>query len=258
MIWTSLDIPERKLQKPAARPRTTIAMRSKTRSMKMVPKVLLSCHPGIDAQQVAAVDIAHLGRHDAVDQPADEHHLGRVLDLERVPGAPDEDRPALAPDGEADVVDAHGRQQPPWVGVQDEHGSWSRWKPGSAAASSSSTSSGTTMETIARGSRSRFESGHGALLDVLVDARVVVLLGGRDLLAGDAPTGRDAPSAGTWRRASTSLHRFRGGLGGGCLGRPAGAARAGPPAGWGPSRQHRGARGSGHTGHDTAIAADAL
>ena len=113
------------------------------------------------------------------------------------------------------------------------------------------------METIARGFAQPPGERHGALLDVLVDARVVALFGGRDLLAGDARQigmrhllehGRVAGG----RSCTCSIGR----------GSEAGATGAGVssgPAGWqGPSRQHRGARGSGHTRHDTVIAPEAL
>ena len=84
---TSGDMPERKLQKPAARPSSTIAKRSKTRSMKIVPKARLSGHAVIDLDEIGAVDVAQLGRHETVDQPADEDDLGRVAQLIVTAGA---------------------------------------------------------------------------------------------------------------------------------------------------------------------------
>ena len=37
----------------------------------------------VEREQVGAVDVAQLGRHEAVDQPADEDDLGRVADPDR-------------------------------------------------------------------------------------------------------------------------------------------------------------------------------
>ena len=88
-------------------------------------------HARVDAQQVAAVDITQLGRHHAVDQPADEDHLGGVLDRERVAHAPDEHRPAPATDGEAHVVDG---QRPPAATTGWRSGSGPAAGPGGSPA----------------------------------------------------------------------------------------------------------------------------
>ena len=59
----------------------------------------------VDLEQVGPVDVAELGRHEAVDEPADEDDLGRVADLEPEAGPAEEDRPAQAAQREAEVED---------------------------------------------------------------------------------------------------------------------------------------------------------
>ncbi len=93
-IWTSVGSRPRKLMKPAARPSTTIANRSRTRSMKIGPEGPADRHAGIQLEQVGPVDVAQLGRHEAVHEPRQEDDLGRVLGLERVAGGPDQERPS--------------------------------------------------------------------------------------------------------------------------------------------------------------------
>ena len=97
--------PSRKLQKPAARPRMAIAKRSRMRSMKTVPNVRLSETVAVDLEQVGAVDVAELGRHEAVDEPREEDDLGRVADADREARAAQQERPALAAQREADIED---------------------------------------------------------------------------------------------------------------------------------------------------------
>ena len=79
----------------------------------------------VDPQQVGAVDVAQLGRNEAVDQPADEDDLGRVADLPGA-GTAQQQLPAVAAQREADVVHAEGER----AGTMGSRGdqSSSRWK----------------------------------------------------------------------------------------------------------------------------------
>ena len=87
--------------------------------MKTVPKVRLSETVEVHPQQVGAVDVAQLGRHEAVDEPADEDDLGRVAQGDPDAGAAQQQGPAVAAQREADVVDAEGDQQQQRVGRGD-------------------------------------------------------------------------------------------------------------------------------------------
>ena len=62
--------------------------------MNTVPNVRDSETVAVDLEQVGPVDVAELGRHEAVDQPREEDDLGRVADPEPEPVAAQEDRPA--------------------------------------------------------------------------------------------------------------------------------------------------------------------
>ena len=72
----------------------------------------------VDLEQVGAVDVAELGRHDAVDQPGQEDDLGRVLHADAEAGPAQQDRPAQPTQREASVEDEErqedeGRVRPP-------------------------------------------------------------------------------------------------------------------------------------------------
>ena len=95
---------------PAASPSTTIAKRSRTRSMKTVPNVRLSDDRAVDLEQVRPVEVAELGRHEAVDEPRDEDDLGRVADADAEAGAAQQERPAQAAQREAEVEDDERRR----------------------------------------------------------------------------------------------------------------------------------------------------
>ena len=86
----------------------------------------------VDLQEVGPVDVAELGRDEAVHQPADEDDLRAVADLQPEARPPDEERPAPAAEREAEIEDEERGQQVPELAWAISAGSWSRWKPGSA------------------------------------------------------------------------------------------------------------------------------
>ena len=73
----------------------------------------------VDLQQPGAIDVAELGRHDAVDEPADEDDLRRVADPHLRADAAQQQRPAVAAQREAEVVDDERRHEPDRVGRDD-------------------------------------------------------------------------------------------------------------------------------------------
>ena len=109
----------------------------------------------VDLEQVGPVDVAELGRDEAVDEPRDEDDLGRVADLEPVARPADEDRPAQAAQREAEVEDDERGQQERLVRLLDVARQLVELEPGQACANRTSRTSGRTIETIVRGWRSR-------------------------------------------------------------------------------------------------------
>ena len=73
----------------------------------------------VDLEQVRAVDVAELGRHEAVHEPRQEDDLGRVAHLEPEPAPANEHRPAQAAQREADVEDRERGEQQQRVRTQD-------------------------------------------------------------------------------------------------------------------------------------------
>ena len=74
----------------------------------------------VDLEQVGAVHVAELGRDHAVDEPGQEDDLGRVLRRAVEAGAAQEKRPAVAAQGEAEVVDRERRRDEERAGVEDQ------------------------------------------------------------------------------------------------------------------------------------------
>jgi hypothetical protein len=73
----------------------------------------------VELEQVGAIEIAELGRDDAVHEPRQEQDLGAVPDADLVAGTPQELGPAPAPQREAGVVDREGEQHQPEIRLAD-------------------------------------------------------------------------------------------------------------------------------------------
>ena len=123
--------------------------------MKTVPNVRDSDARAVDLQQVGAVDVAELGRDDAVDEPGQEDDLGRVLRADPQAGALQQERPAPAAQREAGIEHDEGQRAP-------GAGSAARTSPGTFASCSpliatkmAMIASGTAIEMIVRGWRRR-------------------------------------------------------------------------------------------------------
>ena len=87
--------------------------------MKIVPKARLGGGAVVDLDEVRAVNVAELGRHETVHEPADEDDLGRVPQLIGLPALLEQDGPAPATQRKTQVVDDEGGQQKPRVGSSD-------------------------------------------------------------------------------------------------------------------------------------------
>ena len=110
----------------------------------------------VDLEQVRPVDVAELGRHEAVHEPRQEDDLDAVADLEQEAGLPDEHRPAQAAEREPDVED---RRRPRAAAAGSRRGilsgSSSSLKPGRARTNRTSRTIGRISEMIVRGCRRR-------------------------------------------------------------------------------------------------------
>ena len=73
--------------------------------MKTVPKVRLSEASLLISQEIGPVQVAELGRHDAVHEPREIDDLGGVLDPDPEAGPAEEQRPAIAAEGETGIED---------------------------------------------------------------------------------------------------------------------------------------------------------
>ena len=122
--------------------------------MKTVPNVRRQRRGAVDLQQVGPVDVAELGRHDAVDQPREEDDLGGVLRPDAHPRAAQQERPALAAQREAEVEDRERQQDEDGVRGEDETGHDLSSSPLSAT-KTAMTATGTAIEMIVRGWRMR-------------------------------------------------------------------------------------------------------
>ena len=124
--------------------------------MKTVPNVRRQRgRRAVDLEQVGAIDVAELGRHDAVDEPGQEDDLGRVLRRD----ARSRCRAAGAPSASRATGSRHRRrgsgehEQPGWR-RGSAPGPWRAAAPLSATKTAMMTS-GTAIEMIVRGCRSR-------------------------------------------------------------------------------------------------------
>ena len=136
---------------PAARPRTAITKRSRTRSMNTVPNVRDS-DDWLFILSGCPVDVAELRRYQAVHEPREEQ-IGRVLDRDRLARG-EQHRPAQTAEREAEVEHAQGGQQEPRVRLGDARDDLSSSML-SANRAMSTSSSGIAIERIVRGWRSR-------------------------------------------------------------------------------------------------------
>ena len=111
----------------------------------------------VDLEQVRPVDVAELGRHEAVDEPGDEDDLGGVADPERDSRCPQEQIAQRRPrSGKPEVVDDERREQQQRVRREDLAGQLVELEPRQGPTTNrTSRKSGRTIEMIVRGWRSR-------------------------------------------------------------------------------------------------------
>ena len=77
-------------------------------------------HRAVDLEQIRPVQVAELGRDQAVDQPADEDDLAGVADPEAEAGASDQQRPAEPAEREPDVEHRERHEQQQRVRAEDQ------------------------------------------------------------------------------------------------------------------------------------------
>ena len=124
--------------------------------MNTVPNVRDSDTGAVDLQEVRPVEVAELGRDEAVHEPADEDDLGRVADPEAEARSRGSGSPSA---GRAAGTRGRRRRTPRAAAAGSPSGSGpaarSSLNPGRARANRTSRMIGRTSETIVRGWRSR-------------------------------------------------------------------------------------------------------